>query len=95
MNYRGKQVGTCTVDLFIENRFIAQILAQRGEISSAERSGMRAALKAADMELGLVINFAERRLKDGLVRVLNPEKLNLSHDDEHHDDAGAGAPEQH
>lgn len=93
VNYRGKQVGTCTVDLFIENRFIAQILAQRGEISSSERAGMRAALKAADMELGLVINFAERRLKDGLVRVLNPEKLNLSHDDEHHDDAGA--PEQH
>ncbi|MBZ0172665.1 MAG: hypothetical protein K8E66_09825, partial [Phycisphaerales bacterium] len=24
---------------------------------------------------GLIINFGERRLKDGLVRVLNPDKL--------------------
>ena len=33
-------------------------------------------MRAADVELGLIINFGERRLKDGLVRVLNPDKLN-------------------
>ena len=37
---------------------------------------------AADVELGLIINFSERRLKDGLVRVLNPEKLNLQREEE-------------
>lgn len=79
--YRGKQVGTRGVDLVIENRFLVDILTHRGEIGSGERSQLRAALKAADMELGLIVNFAERRLKDGLVRVLNPDKLNLPQND--------------
>lgn len=84
--YRGKQVGTRPVDLFIENRFVADVLTHRGEVGSMERSSLRAALKAADLELGLIVNFAERRLKDGLVRVLNPDKLNLaSHDEEAHE----------
>ena len=46
------------------------------EIGSHERNALRAQLRAADVELGLIINFGERRLKDGLVRVLNPDKLN-------------------
>lgn len=78
--YRGRQIGTRTTDLLIDNKFLADILAQRGEIGNFERSGMRAGLKAADLELGLIINFAERRLKDGLVRVLNAEKLGLNRD---------------
>jgi GxxExxY protein len=86
--FRGQQVGTRVVDLFIENRFLVDLLALRGEVDSAERSGMRAALKAADLELGLIVNFAERRLKDGLVRVLNPEKLDLHRGDDHRDGPG-------
>lgn len=86
--YRGQQVGVRVTDLFIENRFLVDLLAQRGEVGSMERGGMRAALKAADLELGLVVNFAERRLKDGLVRVLNPDKLGLNREEhEHHDEA--------
>jgi GxxExxY protein len=73
--YRGKQVGTRVADILIENRFIADFYAQHREIGASERTGMRAALIAADMELGLIINFSERRLKDGLVRVLNPNKF--------------------
>ncbi len=88
--YRGKQVGTRVADLFIDGKFIADILAQRGEVGSMERTSLRAALKAADLELGLIINFAERRLKDGLVRVLNPDKLNLAHDDEGASPEGGG-----
>lgn len=82
--YRGKQVGTRVADILIENRFIADFYAQHREVSAGERTGLRAALIAADMELGLIINFSERRLKDGLVRVLNPTKLNL----QQHDDGG-------
>lgn len=73
--YRGKQVGTRVADILIENKFIADFYAQHREIGASERTGMRAALIAADMELGLIINFSERRLKDGLVRVLNPNKF--------------------
>ena len=90
--YRGKQIGTRQTDLFIDNRFLADILAQRGEIGNFERSSMRAGLKAADLELGLIINFAERRLKDGLVRVLNAEKLGLNKEGHEGHEAGA-APE--
>lgn len=90
--YRGREVGQHGTDLFIENRFFADILAQRGEIGAMERSGMRAALKAGDLELGLIINFAERRLKDGLVRVLNAEKLNIGRDG--HDGGGEPSHEE-
>lgn len=92
VNYRGRQVGTRVVDLFIDNRFLADVLAHRGEIGSGERASLRAALKAADLELGLIVNFAERRLKDGLVRVLNPDKLNLpQHDEGAHESGFEGA----
>ena len=84
VTYRGKKVGERRADMVVADRFVVELLASRGEISSAERASVRALLRAADMELGLIINFAERRLKDGLVRVLNPDKLNLpQHDEEH------------
>jgi GxxExxY protein len=97
VKYRGHDVGFKVADLVIDNRFIVDMMAHRGEIGGAERAALRALLRAADMELGLIINFAERRLKDGLVRVLNPDKLNLNKggegggghaDDDLHDDGG-------
>ncbi len=67
-------------------------MAEQREVRPHERTALRAELRAADLELGLVINFGERRLKDGLVRVLNPDKLNELHssrdddaDDEYED----------
>jgi GxxExxY protein len=76
VTYKGRQVGTRRADLVVEDRFVADLMAQRGEIGGAERASLRALLRVLDMELGLIINFAERRLKDGLVRVLNPDKIN-------------------
>jgi GxxExxY protein len=73
--FRGQNVGDIPADLVIENRFVVAVLADRGDVGGAERGGVRALLRAADMELGLIINFSERRLKDGLVRVLNPDKI--------------------
>ncbi|HRJ49246.1 MAG: GxxExxY protein [Phycisphaeraceae bacterium] len=94
--YKDRQVGTVTTDLLIENRFVVELMARPGEIGSFERSAVRAQLKAADLELGLIINFAERRLKDGLVRVLNIEKLNIGRDEEgpeeFEDEPGEGGP---
>lgn len=99
VKYRGQDIGHAAADMVIDNRFIVDLMAHRGEIGGTERAALRALLRAADMELGLIINFAERRLKDGLVRVLNPDKLNLgrggegghagaAHDDDLHDDGG-------
>lgn len=71
-----KVVGKCVADLWVADRFIVEVMARPGEIGGYERAQLRAQLRAADVELGLIINFGERRLKDGLVRVLNPDKLN-------------------
>lgn len=84
VNFKGKKCGSRAADLFVDNRFVVEVMAVPGEIGSLERAQLRALLRVADLELGLIINFAERRLKDGLVRVLNPDKLNLERDD--HDD---------
>lgn len=96
-----KVVGTTVADLWVADRFIVELLARPGEIGSFERNTLRAQLRAADVELGLIINFGERRLKDGLVRVLNPDKLNEmrggepGEGGEGHDDEGTFEEEPH
>lgn len=75
VKYKDQQVGETTADLFVDNRFLVELMARPGEVGSFERSQLRAQLKAADLELGLIINFDRRRLTDGLVRVINPDKL--------------------
>ncbi|MEZ6243933.1 MAG: GxxExxY protein [Phycisphaerales bacterium] len=78
----GQSVGAVSADLYINDRFLVNLYAEHMDIGSQERSELRARLRAADQELGLIINFGERRLKDGLVRVLNPDKLNKLRDEE-------------
>lgn len=73
--YREKKVGEASTDLFIDGKFFLEIMARPGPVTTYERLELRAKLKAADLELGLIINFAERRLKDGLVRVVNIDKI--------------------
>jgi GxxExxY protein len=83
--YKGKKVGEHPADIYVDDRFLVEIMAEHKEIGSMERATLRAQLRAADLELGLIINFAERRLKDGLVRVLNPEKIASLRGGELHD----------
>jgi GxxExxY protein len=73
--YKDKKVGEIGSDLFVENLFLVKVSATPGPIGTPERMSLRAQLKAANLELGLIINFAERRLKDGLVRVVNIDKI--------------------
>lgn len=75
VEFDGEVVGEVVCDLFIGDRFLVKLMAEHTEIGTQPRSELRAQLRAADFELGLIINFGERRLKDGLVRVLNPDKL--------------------
>lgn len=76
-------VGRVVADLLVDEKFIVDVMAAPQEIGSHERSQLRAQLRAADLVLGLIINFAGRRLKDGLVRVLNPDKLNADREGDH------------
>lgn len=84
VQYKGRDVGTHKVGLLVDDRFAVEVMSVAREIDGLDRTRLRAQLRAADLELGLIINFGERRLKDGLVRVLNPDKLNAMRGD--HDD---------
>lgn len=84
--YKGEKIGVAIADLYVEDKFIVTLLNRPGEIGGFERAQLRAQLKTADLDLGLIINFGERRLKDGLVRVLNIEKLNAEREGEYEDD---------
>ncbi len=97
VRYKGQVVGERRADMLIDNRFIIELMAVRMEIGGAERAALRALLRAADLELGLIINFGERRLKDGLVRVLNPDKLNAMADerDQHDDEDDQDEDDEH
>jgi GxxExxY protein len=86
--YKDREVGEHELGLYINDRFVVEVMAEPREVDGLDRAKLRAQLRSADLELGLIINFAERRLKDGLVRVLNPDKLNdlPSYADEDHDE---------
>ncbi len=91
VHYNGREVGTTRVSLFVDDRFVVQVMTYDDEVGGYERTALRSQLRAADLELGLIINFARRRLKDGgLVRVLNPDKLDAlrggDEDDDHDED---------
>lgn len=75
VKYQDQLVGQVVASLFVEDRFIVDLVARPGEVGTGERLQTRAKLRALELELGLIINFAQRRLKDGLVRVLNPDQL--------------------
>jgi GxxExxY protein len=75
VKYKDSIIGSVGAALLVDGRFLLEIVSRPGQVSTHERLALRAQLKAADMELGLIINFAERRLKDGLVRVVNVDKI--------------------
>jgi GxxExxY protein len=88
VKYKNAEVGKHSVSLFVDGRFVVQVMASPDEVGGFERTALRSQLRAADLELGLIINFHRRRLKDGgLVRVLNPDKLEAlkGHPDAHDD----------
>ncbi|MCR9076641.1 MAG: GxxExxY protein, partial [bacterium] len=85
VEFDGENIGTVTADMYVGDRFLLKILADSDEVSGGARSELRAVLRAAELELGLIINFGQRRLKDGLVRVLNPDALRAD-DEEDYDE---------
>ena len=75
VRYKDQTIGTAVADLFVDKKFLVEVLSQPGEVDSWQRLQLRAKLKAADLELGLILNFGGRLMEDGLVRVLNPDKI--------------------
>lgn len=87
VRHLGREVGSARVSLFVDDRFVVQVMASEYEVGGFDRTALRSRLRVADLELGLIINFNRRRLKDGgLVRVLNPDKLDALRGDEGEND---------
>ncbi len=86
IEYKGQKIGEHHVSLYVDNRFAVQVLAEDRELSGFDRDALRAQLRAAELDLGLIINFNRRRLRDGLVRVLNPDRIDQLRGDQAHDD---------
>jgi GxxExxY protein len=96
VRYKDAAVGQVIADFIIDGKFILEVMCEFRDVSSADRAALRAQLKASDLTLGLITNFAGRRLTDGLVRVLNVDKIraergeDFGHDDQDHGhDGGA------
>jgi len=75
LEHKGQKIGVHRVSLYVDERFAVQVLAEDRDVSGFDRDAMRAQLRAAGLDLGLIINFNRRRLRDGLVRVLNPDRI--------------------
>jgi GxxExxY protein len=93
--FRNEMVGEVIADLFVDGLFLVSVAARPGPVGTPERMALRGKLKAAGLDLGLIINFAERRLKDGLVRVLNIDKINMDREDQEAGGAGEDGGQTH
>jgi len=89
VEFDGEVIGSVFADIYAGDRFLVKIMAESYEVGGKERNELRATLRAADLELGLIINFGQRRLKDGLVRVLNPDALRTDDQSEYEDEEDA------
>ncbi|MBL7951433.1 MAG: GxxExxY protein [Flavobacteriales bacterium] len=71
IHFRGKDLGTTLrLDLIIEGRVIMEVKAVEA-IHDSHLAQTLTYLKLTGCKLGLVINFGQRLLKDGVERVVN------------------------
>lgn len=67
--YKGAAVGDGRVDLLIGDQLIVEIKAV-DELRPIHQAQVISYLRALDLQLGLLINFQKRRLKNGIQRVI-------------------------
>jgi len=76
ISYKNRHVGDARVSFYVDDRFVVQVMAEPREVDGFDRTALRNLLQVTELDLGLIINFHRNRLKDGgLVRVLNPRKI--------------------
>lgn len=68
--YKGRQIRPQRVDLFVERCIIVENKSTKA-VAEGELQQCRSYLRAAGLPLGLVFNFREVLLRDGLYRVFN------------------------
>lgn len=86
VKYKESVVGQVIADFVIDGKFILEVMCESRDVSGGDRAALRAQLKSSDLVLGLITNFAGRRLTDGLVRVLNVDKIRADRGEDFEDD---------
>jgi GxxExxY protein len=70
INYKGLQIGTAfRADLIVDGRVLVELKCVQA-ISPVHRAQVWTYLKFLDLRVGLLLNFHERRLPDGIRRIV-------------------------
>ena len=69
LNYKGRRVGEGRVDYMIDNRLVLEIKAVEG-LLPIHKAQVISYLKATNCQIGLLINFNEKILKNGIQRII-------------------------
>lgn len=70
--YKGKDLGTChRLDLVVDERVVVEVKSVEG-ILPVHKAQLMTYLKLTSSPVGLLVNFNEVRLVDGVHRVINP-----------------------
>jgi GxxExxY protein len=75
--YRGKEISKegFRIDLLVENIIIVELKSVE-KLQPVHKKQLLTYLRLANKELGLLINFGEALLKDGIHRIINSRKYN-------------------
>ena len=76
--YRGQKVNNegFRIDLLVEDLIIVELKSVE-KVQAVHKKQILTYLRLADKELGLLINFGEALLKDGIHRIINSRKARL------------------
>lgn len=76
VDYKGVLIGTAfRADVIVEGKLLLEIKAA-GELMAIHKAQVITYLKLLKLPLGLLINFNESLIRDGLMRVLNVPRTN-------------------
>lgn len=77
IDYKGVPVGEGRIDILIEEKLVVEIKSVTS-LAPVHKAQIKAYLKATGLHLGLLINFNEFRLADGIKRVISSPSSNSS-----------------
>ena len=71
LDYKGTQLEThYRIDLLVDKKIIIELKA-REQIQAIDKAQLLTYLKLSGLKLGLLINFHEPLVKDGIIRIVN------------------------
>ena len=71
VSYRDQVIGKRRIDLLVGGRLVVELKAVE-RLSPLHKAQVRTYLKITGCKLGLLINFNEGLLRDGIARIINP-----------------------